>query len=229
MWQICKKFSSLLSGASVALHVYSSFLILFHSDYCIIQMIRGVKVRQTGGKLEGKKPARRNMRNLSLAGSSSSLTPIKQAVRWNETRKWNPWSTSWDDFVLNFWWFDRPVIDDDDRNVAEFCLRYILLLYILFRFLCLFLREAVVCRGVLFGWCANDVDYVCICIITITWQTVIYVMFDDNNLVLYNVDAVWDLNHIHLYICWICVFFFSFDFNLLRMKILKLEILNVLI
>lgn len=44
-------------------------------------MIRGVKVRQTGGKLEGKKPARRNMRNLSLAGSSSSLTPIKQAVR----------------------------------------------------------------------------------------------------------------------------------------------------
>lgn len=43
------------------------------------------------------------------------------------------------------------MIDDDDRNVAEFCLRYILLLYILVRFLCLFLREAVVCRGVLFG------------------------------------------------------------------------------
>ncbi|KAK6164304.1 hypothetical protein DH2020_001168 [Rehmannia glutinosa] len=45
------------------------------------KMIRGVKVRQPGTKLEGKKPARRNMRNLSLAGNSSSLAPIKQAVR----------------------------------------------------------------------------------------------------------------------------------------------------
>ncbi|KAL0435511.1 UNVERIFIED_CONTAM: B3 domain-containing transcription factor ABI3 [Sesamum radiatum] len=57
------------------------FHVIYSDTKCGKYMIRGVKVRQPGGKLEGKKPARRNMRNLSLAGNSSSLAPIKQAVR----------------------------------------------------------------------------------------------------------------------------------------------------
>ncbi|KAK4419463.1 B3 domain-containing transcription factor ABI3 [Sesamum alatum] len=57
------------------------FIVIYSDTKCGKYMIRGVKVRQPGGKLEGKKPARRNMRNLSLAGNSSSLAPIKQAVR----------------------------------------------------------------------------------------------------------------------------------------------------
>ncbi|KAK6141557.1 hypothetical protein DH2020_024701 [Rehmannia glutinosa] len=57
------------------------FIVIYSDTKCGKYMIRGVKVRQPGTKLEGKKPARRNMRNLSLAGNSSSLAPIKQAVR----------------------------------------------------------------------------------------------------------------------------------------------------
>ncbi|PIN26888.1 hypothetical protein CDL12_00352 [Handroanthus impetiginosus] len=57
------------------------FIVIYSDTKCGKYMIRGVKVRQPGAKLEGKKPARRNIRNLSLAGSTSSLAPIKQAVR----------------------------------------------------------------------------------------------------------------------------------------------------
>ncbi|XP_051134473.1 B3 domain-containing transcription factor ABI3 [Andrographis paniculata] len=55
------------------------FIVIYSDTKCGKYMIRGVKVRQPGAKQEGKKPARRNMRNLSIAGNSSSL--IKQAVR----------------------------------------------------------------------------------------------------------------------------------------------------
>ncbi|XP_057801018.1 B3 domain-containing transcription factor ABI3 [Salvia miltiorrhiza] len=58
------------------------FIVIYSDTKCGKYMIRGVKVRQAGGKLEGKKPARRNIRNISsLAGNSSSLAPIRQAVR----------------------------------------------------------------------------------------------------------------------------------------------------
>ncbi|KAL6564023.1 B3 domain-containing transcription factor [Orobanche hederae] len=58
------------------------FIVIYSDTKCGKYMIRGVKVRQPGTKPECKKPARRNTRNLSLAGSNtSSLAPIKQAVR----------------------------------------------------------------------------------------------------------------------------------------------------
>ncbi|XP_042012061.1 B3 domain-containing transcription factor ABI3-like [Salvia splendens] len=58
------------------------FIVIYSDTKCGKYMIRGVKVRQPGGKLEAKKPARRNIRSLSsLAGNSSSLAPIRQAVR----------------------------------------------------------------------------------------------------------------------------------------------------
>ncbi|KAL2470631.1 B3 domain-containing transcription factor ABI3 [Abeliophyllum distichum] len=57
------------------------FIVIYSDTKCGKYMIRGVKVRQPGLKLEGKKPARRNMRNLCSAGHGSSLAPIKRAVR----------------------------------------------------------------------------------------------------------------------------------------------------
>ncbi|KAL1546662.1 B3 domain-containing transcription factor [Salvia divinorum] len=59
------------------------FIVIYSDTKCGKYMIRGVKVRQLGGKLEGKKPARRNVRSLSSLGgnSSSPLAPIRQAIR----------------------------------------------------------------------------------------------------------------------------------------------------
>ncbi|XP_047967601.1 B3 domain-containing transcription factor ABI3-like isoform X2 [Salvia hispanica] len=58
------------------------FIVIYSDTKCGKYMIRGVKVQQPGGKLEAKKPARRNIRSLSsLAGNSSSLAPIRQTVR----------------------------------------------------------------------------------------------------------------------------------------------------
>ncbi|KAL7151710.1 hypothetical protein ABFS83_04G049700 [Erythranthe nasuta] len=57
------------------------FIVIYSDTKCGKYMIRGVKVRQPGAKMEGKKPARRNMRNMSFGGNSSSLMPIKQAAR----------------------------------------------------------------------------------------------------------------------------------------------------
>ncbi|KAL8527545.1 hypothetical protein ACS0TY_005408 [Phlomoides rotata] len=48
------------------------FIVIYADTKCGKYMIRGVKVRQPGMKLEGKKPARKNIRNLSVAGNSSS-------------------------------------------------------------------------------------------------------------------------------------------------------------
>ncbi|KAL1539613.1 acetolactate synthase [Salvia divinorum] len=57
------------------------FIVIYSDTKCGKYMIRGVKVRP-GGKSEAKKPARRNIRNLSsLAGNSSPLAPIRQAAR----------------------------------------------------------------------------------------------------------------------------------------------------
>ncbi|CAI9776633.1 unnamed protein product [Fraxinus pennsylvanica] len=58
------------------------FIVIYSDTKCGKYMIRGVKVRQPGAKLEGKKPARRNMRNFSGAGHGpSSLAFTKRAVR----------------------------------------------------------------------------------------------------------------------------------------------------
>ncbi|KAG6400952.1 hypothetical protein SASPL_137797 [Salvia splendens] len=58
------------------------FIVIYSDIKCGKYMIRGVKMRQPVGKLEAKKPARRHIRSLSsLAGNSSSLAPIRQAVR----------------------------------------------------------------------------------------------------------------------------------------------------
>lgn len=46
----------------------------------IYQLIRGIKVRQNGPKSEGKKPAKKNLRNLSSTAASIS-SPVAQAVR----------------------------------------------------------------------------------------------------------------------------------------------------
>ncbi|CAI9770622.1 unnamed protein product [Fraxinus pennsylvanica] len=56
------------------------FIVIYSDTKCGKYMIRGVKVRQPGTKLEGKKPARRNMRNLCGAGQGSPLASIKRAV-----------------------------------------------------------------------------------------------------------------------------------------------------
>ena len=77
---------------------------LIYSNAGMIQMIRGVKVQQPGGKLEAKKPARRNIRSLSsLAGNSSSLAPIRQTVRWNWNMKENWWSLGMTCDVWYYW------------------------------------------------------------------------------------------------------------------------------
>ncbi|XP_022849472.1 B3 domain-containing transcription factor ABI3-like [Olea europaea var. sylvestris] len=58
------------------------FIVIYSDTKCGKYMIRGVKVRQPGMKLEGKKPVRRNMRNLCSAGHGpSSLAFSKRAVR----------------------------------------------------------------------------------------------------------------------------------------------------
>ncbi|XP_047975769.1 B3 domain-containing transcription factor ABI3 [Salvia hispanica] len=59
------------------------FIVIYSDTKCGKYMIRGVKVRQPGGKSEGKKPARRTVRSLSSLGgnSSSPLAPIRQAIR----------------------------------------------------------------------------------------------------------------------------------------------------
>ncbi|KAG6384043.1 hypothetical protein SASPL_102872 [Salvia splendens] len=59
------------------------FIVIYSDTKCGKYMIRGVKVRQPGGKPEGKKPARRTVRSLSSLGgnSSSPLAPIRQAIR----------------------------------------------------------------------------------------------------------------------------------------------------
>ncbi|XP_075520206.1 B3 domain-containing transcription factor ABI3-like [Primulina tabacum] len=58
------------------------FIVIYSDMKCGKYMIRGVKVRQPGTKLEGgKKPAtRKNPRSLSISRTSASLAPIKQSV-----------------------------------------------------------------------------------------------------------------------------------------------------
>ncbi|CAA3031830.1 B3 domain-containing transcription factor ABI3-like [Olea europaea subsp. europaea] len=57
------------------------FIVIYSDTKCGKYMIRGVKVRQPGMKLEVKKPTRRNTRNLCGADQGSSLASIEQAVR----------------------------------------------------------------------------------------------------------------------------------------------------
>ncbi|KZV37041.1 hypothetical protein F511_11987 [Dorcoceras hygrometricum] len=58
------------------------FIVIYSDTKCGKYMIRGVKVRQPGTKLEGgKKPAtRKNARSLSISRNSTSLARIKQSV-----------------------------------------------------------------------------------------------------------------------------------------------------
>lgn len=44
----------------------------------MVQLIRGVKVRQPGAKPEGKKTARRNQRSSAQARNGPSSSPAKQ-------------------------------------------------------------------------------------------------------------------------------------------------------
>ncbi|CAK9162413.1 unnamed protein product [Ilex paraguariensis] len=56
------------------------FIVLYSDTKCGKYLIRGVKVRQPGPKSEGKKPARRNLRNSFSTGNGSSSSPIKPPV-----------------------------------------------------------------------------------------------------------------------------------------------------
>nr|XP_016463850.1 PREDICTED: B3 domain-containing transcription factor ABI3-like [Nicotiana tabacum] len=55
------------------------FIVIYADMKCGKYLIRGVKVRQSGPESEGKKPAKKNIRNLSSTAAISS--PVAQAVR----------------------------------------------------------------------------------------------------------------------------------------------------
>ncbi|KAL3645070.1 B3 domain-containing transcription factor [Castilleja foliolosa] len=57
------------------------FIVLYSDTKSGKYMIRGIKVRDPDAKTETKKPTKQNVRNLSLAGNSSSFTPAKKAAR----------------------------------------------------------------------------------------------------------------------------------------------------
>ncbi|XP_009609744.1 B3 domain-containing transcription factor ABI3 [Nicotiana tomentosiformis] len=56
------------------------FIVIYADIKCGKYLIRGIKVRQNGPKSEGKKPAKKNLRNLSSTAASIS-SPVAQAVR----------------------------------------------------------------------------------------------------------------------------------------------------
>ncbi|KAK3032162.1 hypothetical protein RJ639_034987 [Escallonia herrerae] len=63
------------------------FIVIYSDVKCGKYLIRGVKVRQPGSKSEGKKPAKKNLRNAAAAaatarsGNASSSSPTKQVAK----------------------------------------------------------------------------------------------------------------------------------------------------
>ncbi|XP_060180985.1 B3 domain-containing transcription factor ABI3-like [Lycium barbarum] len=57
------------------------FIVIYADTKCGKYLIRGVKVRQTGPKAEGKKPAKKNARNSSSAANSTPVALMKRLVK----------------------------------------------------------------------------------------------------------------------------------------------------
>ncbi|KAK4366163.1 hypothetical protein RND71_014043 [Anisodus tanguticus] len=57
------------------------FIVIYANTKCGKYLIRGVKVRQTGPKAEGKKPAKKNARTSPSTAKSSPVAPMKQLVK----------------------------------------------------------------------------------------------------------------------------------------------------